>query len=302
MGFAIANGARVYYEIHGAGPAVVLAHGAGGHHAIWWQQIPYFRDRYSLVVLDFPGFGNSDSGRGEYDTHKFPGCILAVLDAAGIERAALVGQSLGGPPSLSVAVRHPERVAGVVLAHSIGGISDEEVMAMVRADRAAAETLTVIDRLMSKRVQESEPEKVFLFQQMGTFNAARVPNLRNQWVGATTLTQVEGAMAAGVRVCFIAGDDDAVIRPATYQRVAELLPKARMEVVPGAPHSMYWEAPELFNAALERALDTIYPATAVTIPVPPAERQPPAIPAPPAERQPPAIPAPSAERPPPARR
>jgi pimeloyl-ACP methyl ester carboxylesterase len=276
MGFAIANGARVYYEIHGEGPAVVLAHGAGGHHAIWWQQIPFFRDRYSLVALDFPGFGKSDSGRSEYDTHEFPEAVVAVLDAAGIERAALVGQSLGGPPSLSVAVRHPERVAGVILAHSLGGINNDEIMAMVRADRAEAEKLPVIDRLMSKRIQESEPEKVFLFQQMGTFNAARVPNLRNQWVGATTLGQVEGAIAAGVRICFIAGEDDAVLRPATYQRVAELLPKARVDMVPGAPHSMYWEAPGLFNAALERALETAYPGSAAAAPAPSAARPSPA--------------------------
>jgi pimeloyl-ACP methyl ester carboxylesterase len=259
MGFAVANGVRVYYEIHGVGPAVVLAHGAGGHHAIWWQQIPYFRDRYSLVALDFPGFGNSDSDRDEYDAHEFPACIVAVLDAAGIERAALVGQSLGAPPCLSVAVHHPERVAGVVLAHSAGGIDHEELTAMVRADRAAAEQLTVVDRLMSKRVQKLEPEKVFLFQQMGTFNAARVPNLRNLWGGSVTVEQVNRAIAAGVQVCFLAGGDDAVIRPATCRRLRELLPRARVETVPGAPHSMYWEAPGLFNAALERLLETIYP-------------------------------------------
>ncbi|HTZ29772.1 MAG TPA: alpha/beta hydrolase, partial [Streptosporangiaceae bacterium] len=85
------------------------------------------------------------------------------------------------------------------------------------------------------------------------------------------LTQVENAMAAGVCVCFIAGEDDAVIRPATYQRVAELLPKARVDMVPGAPHSMYWEAPGLFNAALERALDTVYRRSAAATPAPPAD-------------------------------
>ena len=66
------------------------------------------------------------------------------------------------------------------------------------------------------------------FQQVrARSNAARVPNLRNQWVGATTLGQVEDAIAAGVRVCFIAGGDDAVLRPVMYRRVAELLPEAR---------------------------------------------------------------------------
>jgi pimeloyl-ACP methyl ester carboxylesterase len=260
--FATADGSRVYYEIHGEGPAVVLVHGAGGHHAIWWQQIPHLRDRYRVVALDLPGFGNSaDPSRPErddYDTLDYPACILAVLDDAGIDHAALVGQSLGSPPSLRLAVSHPERVAGVVLAHSIGGIDHEEIVTMVRADRAQAEKLSVIDRLMSKRIQMSEPEKVFLFRQMGTFNVAQVPKLRNLWVGITSLEEVKGAIAAGVHVCFLAGDDDAVVRPATYQRLQELLPEAHYELVPGAPHSMYWEAPDLFNAALDRTLDAIY--------------------------------------------
>jgi pimeloyl-ACP methyl ester carboxylesterase len=58
-------------------------------------------------------------------------------------------------------------------------------------------------------------------------------------------------------VAFLAGDEDAVVRPATYRRLAELLPGAHFETVPGAPHSMYWERPDLFNAALDRILKTI---------------------------------------------
>jgi pimeloyl-ACP methyl ester carboxylesterase len=258
MSIVSADGINVYYEVHGTGPAVVLVHGSGGHHAIWWQQVPYFRDRYSVVALDLPGFGNSDSDRGEYDVREFPAAILAVLDAAGIERAVLVGQSLGAAPSLSVAVRHPDRVAGVVLAHSAGGIDDAELTALVRADRAEAEKLSVIDRLMSGAIQRAEPEKVFLFQQMATFNAARIADLRNLWSGVTTAAEVTAAIDAGVRVWFLAGEDDAVIRPRTYMRLRELLPGARFETLPGAPHSTYWETPDLFNAALDRILTTIY--------------------------------------------
>lgn len=258
MPYATADGSKVYYEVHGEGPAVVLVHGAGGHHAIWWQQIPHLRSRYSVVALDLPGFGNSGSDRDEYDAKEYPASILAVLDDAGIDRAALVGQSLGSPPSLSVAVSHPDRVAGVILAHSLGGIDHEEILTMVRADRAEAEKLPIIDRLMSKEIQASDPEKVFLFQQMGTFNVARVPQLRNLWVGWTSLDAVKRAISAGVYVCFLAGDNDAVVRPPTYERLQELLPGAHYELIPEAPHSMYWEAPHLFNSALERNLEAIF--------------------------------------------
>lgn len=258
MPHASADGVSVYYEVHGEGPAVLLAHGAGGHHAIWWQQVPYFRDRFSVIAIDLPGFGNSQSDREEYDTHEYPECIVAVLDHADVDRVVLVGQSLGAPPCLSAAVNHPGRVAAVVITNSVGGIDDDEIMPRVLADRAEAVKLPVIDRLLSKRFQETQPDKVFLFEQMGTFNVAKVPNLRNQWVGATTLEQINSAIAAGVHVCFIGGDEDAVLQPETYKLIQERIPGADVNVVPGAPHSMYWEAPELFNSTLERILETTY--------------------------------------------
>ncbi len=259
MPYTDVDDASIYYEVHGEGPAVVLVHGTGGNHVIWWQQVPYFRERYAVVTVDLPGFGSSRSEREEYDTHEYPAHILAILDHAEIERAVLVGQSLGAAPCLSVAVRHPGRVAGVVLANSVGGIADDEIASLVLADRAEAVKLPVIDRLLTKRFQSTEPEKVFLFAQMGTFNDAKMPQLRNAWVGTTTLEQIHAAISAGVHVYFLGGDEDSVLRPSTYQRVKELLPEADFDVVPGAPHSMYWEAPELFNTALQRMLGSIYP-------------------------------------------
>jgi pimeloyl-ACP methyl ester carboxylesterase len=69
--------------------------------------------------------------------------------------------------------------------------------------------------------------------------------------------RIRAAIAAGVAVCFLGGDDDAVLSSATYKRIAEVLPEARLELVPGGPHSLYWEAPEVFNAALDRLLAAI---------------------------------------------
>jgi pimeloyl-ACP methyl ester carboxylesterase len=258
MPFATSEQTRIYYELHGEGPAVVFVHGSGGHHAAWWQQVPHLRRNYTVVTLDLRGFGKSDSDFDQYDSLAFPADILAVLDDAGIDRAMLVGQSIGAAASLKVAVAHPDRVAGVVLAHSLGGIAHEELAALVKADRAEAEKLPVLDRLMSKAFQESEPAKTFLFRQMGTFNKAKMADLRNLTVGGPTLEDVE---ASGVRVCFLAGENDAVIRPATIRRAHELLPGSDLDIVSGAPHSMYWEVPQLFNAALERFLSSVYMAT-----------------------------------------
>ncbi len=256
MPFADSDGAKVYYEVHGEGPAVLFVHGSGGHHAAWWQQVPYFtKQGYSVVTVDLRGFGRSTSELDEYDSLEFPGDILAVLDDAGINRAVMVGQSIGASAALKVAVAHPDRVAGVVLAHSLGGLDNPELAELVKADRAEAEKLPVLDRLMSKSFQESSPEKTFLFRQMGTFNRAKMQDLRNLTVGGPTLDTLADL---GVPICFLAGENDAVIRPATIRRAQELVPGSVLELVPNGPHSMYWERPDLFNAAVERFLENVY--------------------------------------------
>jgi pimeloyl-ACP methyl ester carboxylesterase len=249
-----ADGARIYYERHGDGPALVFVHGSGGHHAAWWQQVPHFRSSHTVITLDLRGFGRSDADMEEFDSLEFPGDILAVLDDAELEKAVFVGQSIGASAGLKVALAQPSRAAGVVLAHSLGGIANEELAGLVKADRAEAEKLPVIDRLMSKRFQTEQPEKTFLFQQMGTFNTAKMADLRNLQAGGPTL---ESVIESGVRICFLAGENDAVLRPATVERAHELLDGSLLNVVPNGPHSMYWEAPELFNAALDGFLEQL---------------------------------------------
>ncbi|MFB9317773.1 alpha/beta fold hydrolase [Cryptosporangium minutisporangium] len=249
------DGTKVYYETHGSGPAVVFVHGSGGHHAAWWQQVPAFSDRYTVITLDLRGFGNSDSSFDEFDSRVFPDDVLAVLRAASVGPAVLLGQSIGAAAALKAALREPALAAGVVLAHSLGGIDDAELSALVAADRAEAVKLPVIDRLLTREFRAADPAKTFLFRQQGTFNTATMADLRNLNSDGPT---VEAVVASGLPVCFLAGEKDAVLSAATVRRAAEKVPGSVLELVPDAPHSMYWEAPALFNAALERFLSRVF--------------------------------------------
>jgi pimeloyl-ACP methyl ester carboxylesterase len=147
-------------------------------------------------------------------------------------------------------------VAGVVLAHSLGGLRDPELTELVRADRAEAEKLPVLDRLLTPAFRASRPELAFLFRQMGTFNTATMQDLTNLNSDGPTVAEVA---AAPFPVALLAGEQDAVLSPATIRRAGEVLPSARVEIVPGAPHSMYWEAPHLFNDAVRKILAEMYP-------------------------------------------
>jgi pimeloyl-ACP methyl ester carboxylesterase len=122
----------------------------------------------------------------------------------------VVGQSIGATAALKAGIRRPDRVGGVVLAHSLGGIDHPELAELVAADRAEAVKLPVIDRLMSKRFQQEQQAMVFLFQQLGTFNVATMADLRNLSVGGPT---IDDLVASGLFVAFLAGELDAVTRP-----------------------------------------------------------------------------------------
>jgi pimeloyl-ACP methyl ester carboxylesterase len=248
------NGARLYYEVHGRGPEVLFVHGSGGHHAAWWQQVTALRNDYTVITMDLRGFGCS-RWDGDHDSAAFPGDIIAVLDAVaaggGPGRAVLVGQSIGAAAALRAALDRPDRASGVVLAHSLGGLKHPELATLVRADRAAAEKLPVLDRLLTPEFQTQRPDLAFLFRQMGTFNTAKMADLRNLGSDGPTLEELS---AASFPVLLLAGEKDSVLSPSTVRRAGELLTQARVEIVPGAPHSMYWETPTLFNQALGRFL------------------------------------------------
>ncbi|MFV0374501.1 alpha/beta fold hydrolase [Microbacterium sp.] len=240
------DGTRIYYETHGEGPPLLLVHGSGGHHAAWWQQVAALRDRHTVVTLDLRGFGNSDDD-DTFDSRHFPGDIVAVIEAADLRGAVLLGQSIGAAAALKAALRVPDRVSGVILAHSLGGIDHPDITPLVKADRAEAEKLPVIDRLLTAQFRADDPAKTFLFTQMGTFNTARMQDLRNLASDGPSIEDV-----AGIRLAFLAGQRDAVLSPATVTRAHELVPGSLLEVVPGAPHSMYWERPDLFNTAVAK--------------------------------------------------
>ncbi len=255
----LAGGASLYYEVHGSGPAVLFVHGSGGNHAAWWQQVAALRADHTVITMDLRGFGCS-AWIAEHDARAFPGDIIAVLDAVAAmrgdgeaggrpDRAVLVGQSIGAAAALRAALDRPDRVAGVILAHSLGGLKHRELAGLVRADRAAAEKMPVIDRLLTPPFRAEHPALAFLFQQMGTFNTAKMADLRNLNSDGPTVEELD---AAPFPVLLLAGEQDAVLSPGTVRRAAELLASAQAEIVPGAPHSMYWEPPALFNDAVRR--------------------------------------------------
>jgi pimeloyl-ACP methyl ester carboxylesterase len=243
-------GATIYYETHGAGPALVLAHGAGGNRISWWQQVPHFARTFRLIVLDHRGFGRSTCAEGDFRPARFPDDLAAVLDAEGISRAALVCQSMGGWTGLPFALRSPERVAALVLCATPGGLWNDEVARGVRETNARIAAARIDHTpALGAAFARRRPDMRHLYDQIGALNAISLQSLARLFEPEV---RIAPARLAGHRVptLVLSGSDDLLFPPEVMRSVARDIPGAALESFDGAGHSIYFEMPERFNAAV----------------------------------------------------
>lgn len=108
----------VHYEVYGRGRPVILLHGWLGSWALWQETMTYLGRNFRTYALDFWGFGESGKKRDTYAVQDFVSLVDQFMDRLGIIQAPLVGHSMGGTVSLSVAIQYPERVSKVVVVGS----------------------------------------------------------------------------------------------------------------------------------------------------------------------------------------
>lgn len=246
MAFVDARGARIYYECHGEGPALVFAHGRGGNAASWWQQVPRFARDYRVIVFDHRGFGRSRCEPGAFERSRFPADLLAILDAEGIERAAIVCQSMGGWTGLGTAVHHPERVSCLVLSNTPAGIDLPEVAAaLAHSGRRFAEH-GIGRAAVAADFAQRRPEAAYLYAHITGLNVNLPESLL---AGAGGISEAQLA-ALGVPTLFISSDHDDLFAPELIRALSRRVPGAGFVQLTTAGHSPYFETPDAFNDAV----------------------------------------------------
>jgi 3-oxoadipate enol-lactonase len=234
------NGIELYYEVHGDGPTVVFAHGAGGNHLSWWQQVPVFATRYRCLTFDHRGFGQSPDVPNGPGSQAFVRDLHGLLDHLHIDRVALVAQSMGGRTCLGFTLEYPERVQALVLADTTGGFADAR-MAQLRIEGEQALTgPNPPPRTYSRSFPLEQPAAAFLYEQIRALNPPRqeVPG-----PGPTA----EQVRAMQTPTLLIVGEHDVIAPPAVIKMLQSYIPHARFAEVARAGHSVYFERPEEFN-------------------------------------------------------
>ncbi len=235
---------ELYYEVHGEGPSVVFAHGLGGNHASWFQQVPFFARSYQVVTFDHRGFGNSRDVAGGADRPRFVEDLKDLLDHLDITKAALVGQSMGGATCAGLTARYPERVSALVLADSLVGIRLPDAL-QPRMDtvRKANADLPQLQRVLSPKFRDQEPVLTHLYAEINNFNMGVRKNVHGTFEGVT----VQQLVDTNIPILFLVGGEDILFPPDVVTGVQRMIPGSQYLEVPGAGHSVYFEIPNSFN-------------------------------------------------------
>ena len=260
MPFVKSGDADIYYEVHGPkpgdAPAIVFAHGAGGNHLSWWQQVPHFRKRYTCVVFDHRTYGQSVEPEGGRGGAAFIDDLTALLDHLDIKTATLAAQSMGGWTCLGFALQHPDRVERLLMSDTHGGLASPEIDAIRATVPAKLGDLAArgINPACGERMYLEQPGRAFLYEEISAINPPRDITVLARLLAAAGSPLLARAAELKMPVRYVAGDEDVLIPPAVLEIAAAATPGAQLIRVPDAGHSVYFERPDVWNAILDAFL------------------------------------------------
>jgi pimeloyl-ACP methyl ester carboxylesterase len=262
------DGIRLYYESAGTGSAVVFVHEFGGNYWSWEPQMNFFARRYRCVTYAARGFPPSDipADVAVYSQARAADDIFDVMNAAGIDRAHLVGLSMGGFAVLHAGLRRPERVLSVCAAGAgygaekayedyFKGISEQVAL---NFETQGAECFAKIYAEGASRVQfqEKDPRGWALFAERLArhSNQGAANTMRGVQMKRPSLYDLEAefkAMKPPVLV-MVGDEDDHCLHPGIFLK--KTIPACGLAVFPKSGHTLNLEEPALFNDLLAEFL------------------------------------------------
>lgn len=257
-----ANGIRVNCRITGTGgPWVVFSHSLSCNLAMWEEQVRLLAGRFRVLCYDTRGHGGSEATAGAYSLDLLAGDLVALLDALCIERAHLVGLSMGGMIAQTAALANPQRFAALVLADTtsryppeFAAVWEERIRVATRGGMEA-QVAPTLQRWFTPAFRQRRPE---LVAQVG------------DWIRSTPIDGFVGCCRALARihtwprlpeircpVLVMVGEQDPTTPVAMARDIHEAIAGSRLVRIPEAAHISNLEQPERFGRALGEFLDAV---------------------------------------------
>lgn len=271
------HGHDVRYRAAGEGPALLLIHGMAGSSATWREVMEPLAAEHRVIAPDLLGHGESAKPMGDYSLGAFASGLRDLLGVLDIERATIVGQSLGGGVAMQLAYQHPEMCERLVLVNS-GGLG-REVSWILRA--AALPGSEYVMPVLFPPIARQQGDKVSRFLHRKGIRSGRIAEM---WLAYRSLTEPENRrafartlrsvidpggqsvsamdriyLAAALPTMIVWGDSDPIIPVEHAYEAHEVIEGSRLEILPDVGHFPHVEEPRRFVELLVDFMATTEP-------------------------------------------
>jgi 3-oxoadipate enol-lactonase len=257
-GIVDANGQDLYYEMHGAGEPLVLIMGIGYDSSLWMlQQVPTLAREFQVIVFDNRDVGRSGQADGAYGIADMADDVAGLLNGLGIERAHVVGLSMGAMIAQEFAVRYPERVNCLVLSgpdfaparqalHPIAVWNWMKSNDESGANFAAQQFVSLFSTSFLRTPEAVQQTIELLSANPNRVSQAAYARQADAYLSYDPSTRLAGITAPTL---VVVGEQDVLTPPWIAREVADAIPGARLEIITGdgASHVLPLERPDEFN-------------------------------------------------------
>ena len=260
--FITQNQQSIFYQRHGSatGIPIVFIHGFPFSHEMWDKQVDYLKDEYTIITFDLRGLGHSDSDDGQFTFEMMVDDFIEFLEHEHIDRAHVVGFSMGGYVALRAIEKKPEIFASLILAdtQSLPDSDESKLKRTASIQLIQKGGLDVYAQNFLKNVtcqdtQANNPQLLSELRHMILKNAqcGVIANLLAM-MGRTDTT--ENLPSIKVPTLILVGKDDRITPLAIAEKMQEKIPHAQLEVISKAGHMSNVENPEEFNREIHNFL------------------------------------------------
>ena len=239
-GTAAVNGIQMYYATYGAGSPVLLIHGGLGNADIWSNQVIDLMKDHLVIVADSRGHGRSTRTADPFGYDLMSSDYLALLDYLKVEKVDLVGWSDGGIIGLDIAMKHPERLKHLFA--QAANITTDGVDPSVMNDKVFGQYIDWMGKDYVKLSPTPDQYDAFVTQ------------ISNMWATQPNWTDAEVATIK-VPTVIAAGDRDQAILRAHTEKIASLIPGAKLVILPQTSHFAMMQDPAGYTAAVRALID-----------------------------------------------
>ena len=264
---------QVNYELSGEGASLVLIHGFTDNLGMWYNQVPVFSQRFKVLTYDVRGHGKTETPEDGFSMQIFADDAHALLKALGIEKACMLGYSMGGRIALQFALAHPEMTTGLIFANSgvigsdakpteaqLAALAErrEQMVEMFATGRIEVIADGMAERSFSPGFREEDPVAFQRYKDVKLENDPR-HYLEIMKAMVQAVTNPPDLRRLECPVLIIAGDRDGFMTVDEARSMERVVSDATVTVLPTG-HAAAIEAPQAFNQAVLDFLDRHRPA------------------------------------------